>query len=503
MGAALAAQQQAGMLSRRPDGRSVVGDGGETERTLVKRSLLRETRLSFEQDILNGRYSRNENLPSFKELQARYGVCYRSVRKILSEFLAEGIVVPYLRGFRLSTSPAGVPHGSIVYVSQAGLAVSGESINDRSYRLFERLEIECALRNITLRSHDVDYYSPATSPCPLPAVAESETVLGYIVDLWWFDIEDYRTNALAVLGALGRSRKPVTIVDQMGEFDADRSLAPNGLYRILRLAGTSAGEAMGRCLLSLGHRRVAYLSSDHSFAWSHQRLEGLRRVFAQAGLENGVVPAVSHLADTRHAQLLALSDLPEETMEKIIFLGRTEAEARHLLAIYRELRSDPRWIPKDDRLLQRIKLHVRFAEPLLQSGLDPDYQIMLFQYLFGVAEKHMGAWLGRPLFEQLTSDRTITAWVCSHDGLATHAMEFLREKRIAVPDSISVVGFDNNSFAKAERISSFDFRTESFVSQALAFIERPPHSRSSRNVSSVEIEGSFVPRDTTAPPGAN
>ena len=101
-----------------------------------------------------------------------------------------------------------------------------------------------------------------------------------------------------------------------------------------------------------------------------------------------------------------------------------------------------------------------------------------------------------PMFDELTKDTTITAWVAATDGTALAACAFLRNRKIDVPAQISVCGFDNRLEATTGRLTSYDFDTAGIFNQAISFAAGRSDVRSDHQTF-VEWPGFLVVRHST------
>jgi DNA-binding LacI/PurR family transcriptional regulator len=102
-----------------------------------------------------------------------------------------------------------------------------------------------------------------------------------------------------------------------------------------------------------------------------------------------------------------------------------------------------------------------------------------------------------PLFEKALADRSITAWVAANDTVAVHALAFLQEKKVRVPDDISLIGFDDTLEAFKNGLTSYNFNIEVIARRMLNHIldsAREP-SKQPRGTDS-EVEGCMVERRT-------
>ncbi|MBD3418482.1 MAG: hypothetical protein GF398_00035 [Chitinivibrionales bacterium] len=81
------------------------------------------------------------------------------------------------------------------------------------------------------------------------------------------------------------------------------------------------------------------------------------------------------------------------------------------------------------------------------------------------------------MFAAALRDKDIQAWVCANVQTAIAALDFLKKKRIAVPGSISVIGFDDSVESLQHNLTSFNFNMRACAHCALNFILRKQYSR--------------------------
>ena len=103
-----------------------------------------------------------------------------------------------------------------------------------------------------------------------------------------------------------------------------------------------------------------------------------------------------------------------------------------------------------------------------------------------------------PLFERIAEDKTITAWVGSNDFVAFTALSYLKNvKRIAVPEAVSVVGFDNTLESFVNDLSSYDFNIPAAVRAMIDFVIKPRRNSQRESASVQRIDGVLVQRGST------
>jgi DNA-binding LacI/PurR family transcriptional regulator len=103
-----------------------------------------------------------------------------------------------------------------------------------------------------------------------------------------------------------------------------------------------------------------------------------------------------------------------------------------------------------------------------------------------------------PLFMAALGCSTATAWVGANDGVAWMALSFLRSKGVAVPQQISVMGFDDELGTALNQLTSYNFNRQGCVRRMIDYVLHPGLSVSFRNTNITDVEGYIVERRTTA-----
>jgi DNA-binding LacI/PurR family transcriptional regulator len=104
--------------------------------------------------------------------------------------------------------------------------------------------------------------------------------------------------------------------------------------------------------------------------------------------------------------------------------------------------------------------------------------------------------LFRSLFREALKRPDISAWVCSTDGVALGAFDFLSKKGVDIPGRISITGFDNTPEALSQRIASYDFDTRNVMRTILDFLHRPASQKRKPDPGPEEIEGFIIERES-------
>jgi DNA-binding LacI/PurR family transcriptional regulator len=226
----------------------------------------------------------------------------------------------------------------------------------------------------------------------------------------------------------------------------------------------SAGEAMGRLLLRLGHRRVAYLDPYSEALWSQNRLVGLRRAWRAAGFADGVVqtrvdtppPAPLYDSSGRYLGDVAATmtdgldehDSVQADLARVVREGKSNALAVHLM----------RW----------------HGENSLAKALAP-------------------------AVDSLLPRSDITAFVAANDAVAMAAILHLESRGLRVPADRSVAGFDDGYDAHLFDITTCNFNCTAAVQAMVDFIVNPGWHPLSGGVRDcvVEVDGYVKERGTT------
>jgi DNA-binding GntR family transcriptional regulator len=229
-------------------------------------------------NIVMGEYGPNDELPSLKELEDSFGVCFRSIRRVIDSLVEEGILSPRGRGYRVNNraSRSGFKKLVLIVGREHGQRLSEYSYaRSYFYPLLYALERECSRRNIRL---EVEH-----PPARIQNFAQQKNVIGYFVAI----DGDPTSETIELIRRLATFDVPV-LVSREGHHRAFASLpaSPNLLF--LEDSNELAGFQVGRHLLSRGHRRAAYLTHFVDRGWSIQRYLGLVRAFRLAGLPEAV-----------------------------------------------------------------------------------------------------------------------------------------------------------------------------------------------------------------------
>jgi DNA-binding LacI/PurR family transcriptional regulator len=218
-----------------------------------------------------------------------------------------------------------------------------------------------------------------------------------------------------------------------------------------------AGAEMARYLADLGHRHIAFLThlSSAENPWLPERLRGISTVFP--------------LHRTAHERTMTVYQCRE--MESDSGLRGLRTALRSTLS---EVLGNPAWAQG----LPQVAIQKELLRVVEQTALN------------AVTANTM-----REVFASALQETRITAWVCVNDRLAIAAREFLNRSNIAVPDRLSLVGFDNHSLGQVMGLTTYDFRYQTLGAIAVECIARPLAVKSKNNT--IVLEGTLLPRRST------
>jgi DNA-binding LacI/PurR family transcriptional regulator/DNA-binding transcriptional regulator YhcF (GntR family) len=413
-----------------------------------------EVRGQLAREILEQRHPPGARLPSAALIGRRLVAAPVNVSRALRSLESERLLTREGRGYRVAAPTKRRLFGRVVFLGRSRRGDLLSDLSARSLELWRRLESECRRFDVGLQvdtiEEDIDRLLGRATGSPV----ESRDVLGYVVRN--LDLEARLVARL--LAALAATGKPVSVIDEVGVSSELVPARRRGRLRVFSLANSvEAGRDVGRELLRLGHRKVAFLSSYDGAAWSRHRLLGLELAFAAVGLPKAVVP---------------------------LLLGEFEDDF--------DLRDVIRRSASYQEISRRLQSFARAQNPLSEIDAATFHRHPGFRVLLG--EIVAGRML--PLFERALSDRGITAWVGLDDTIAAAALRFLSASSVRVPEQISLVGFDNSSDALRGGLASYDFNVPSLSNAVVQHVLAAP-GRRPRAV--VEIPGRLAERASLGP----
>jgi hypothetical protein len=260
--------------------------------------------------------------------------------------------------------------------------------------------------------------------------------------------------------------KPVVVLDEDGLYASGRAVPRRKNLRIFPVGySPAAGEAMGRLLVGLGHRRVAYLDPFPGALWSQNRLDGLRRAWRAAGYADGVV----------HVPVQAPSPGPLYD-ESGRYMGDVAASVADAFDARDRIQAE----------LARIVRVDRFSE----------LSVDLMDWYAADSLARVVA----PAVDSLLPRGDITAFVAASDSVAMAAIRRLEANGLRVPADRSVAGFDDGYEAHLFELTTYNFNSTAAVQAMVDFIVNPgwrPLAGARDCV--VEVDGYVKERGTTGP----
>lgn len=413
-------------------------------------------------DLLNGDLSHTMPLPSVKALCHRYDVCHHTVRKALRRLTDDGWLIARRRSHYVKL-PQRLPHRTRIVLIARGAAHREEvkAVSPRTETVLSTLGNECLQRGYELETITCDETATGFRPSQRwDALCRGHdagvpSVLGFIVITTSID-------TLTGLGTIARRIErfgvPAAFFNPSNR-DVSR-IRPLRRFRVFTIASDeSAGEEMGRTLLQLGHRNIAFVSIAHTEEWSQRRLQGTSQALSLSGVETRLSTAVRH-----------------DSWKEYFNLPAQGAHRRHVAAMQETIR----------RCTESCR------QTLAQAAADTIEACDRFDTQARIMSRIC------PVLDSLIEQHDTTAWVAANDIMALHCLDYLRQKR--AQDRIAVFGFDNTVAAARRRISSYDFSAPAAVRNMVHFLLAPstPLFRAHLN-QAVDVDGRVVVRHSFRP----
>jgi DNA-binding LacI/PurR family transcriptional regulator len=407
------------------------------------------------QDLLAGSITRGFALLSVKELTARYATSPGTLRNILADLSAQGLITPRGRHYTALVRPEKQRRSIVLiaYMQYFG-ALTLPQIERDFLRACESVCLHAQATLIVMAARPVNGITVLTDTRgreqPLPARKE---IAGYIYLLQNPQAWDERILRQALA-----ARRPLAILDNGGDNipgEAPEIKVPRVCVFNASAHGRTGAQAAAY-LLSKGHRHAAYISPFHGDSWSQVRYAGAARVFEKAGAGSSIT----------------LHSLPYSMKDNHYWSdGMKHSNGQRLDRFF------TRW---RDRAPDSFH-----AEADTTSKNHFGYLVM--------AGEIAGAM--RPLLDEAASSRRVTAWIMANDLAARIALRYCGSKGIEVPERIAIIGFDDEIESTELRITSYNFNFDAAASAMVNFIMHPESDYWQRR-KVVEIEGRIVERMT-------
>lgn len=433
------------------------------ERTQQPAPRWRQVLSALCEDLRQGVYPPDRNLPGGAVLLDRYGVSYPTLRRALTAATEEGLLVRYKRTYRVRRLSAATPIGTVAIIARE--APQGEAHSSSYLAHMRSAEQACTRALVRPRILMCDlalgggYKLSAEDNAFLERLHDSPHVLGVLFLMRGIDPR----NGLRLIERLVRQHTPVAVFDEGRGLVLPPHLKKNPLVALhSHSLSEQPGQTVGRHLASLGHLRVAYIAPPSAPLWSRRRLAGLRRALEVQ------VP--------RARVLTSVSVVPELNATSL----ELNAEAQRLLGI-----ADHCGDGTLARSLRRTVHRVREASRDVAGALS----------LSALSQGTQGS----GVYERLLQDPSITAWVGASDRFALDALRFLYARHVPVPDRVSVVGFDDSEEAFVERLTSYNFNTPAVMHAMVHHVLMGSERRRSPRwtAATADIEGYLSQRGST------
>jgi DNA-binding transcriptional regulator YhcF (GntR family) len=504
---AVQALRKDGKVTVRRGGRIIAGNATEQPENSVQEAATtsERKRILIERDIITRIYAPGDTLPSIGKLSVQYGGSYYSIRKVLAALVKDKVLVPYKRTFRVPGLRSRQYQSSIAIFSSGDIANAVAGGSQRTKELIQSLENECANANIRVLCFGFDYFDSTTMARLRDFLRSNDSIIGSILMVGdWFlyakDIEGIRwLNSL--VSEIGLERKPIAVFDEMGDFELTGALAIRPEVRLFRISAKSAGQAMARMLIQLGHTHVAYLSWQHRYVWSQRRLRGIIDQYSKAGLAGNVFECTCSNLAAQYDLGWAASGMSVEEVRKINrkYGGMTPEGLENFLSYYHSFSSAGLFPDPDHPLLAACRKNFALLKELYARDTELAFFDSIHSALLTTSARLAFDIYLQPLFERALADSRITAWIAANDQTALHAIRYLRTvKKIPVPGAISVAGFDDTAESLEQKLTTYTFNMPAITHTMLAFLLGPrPHGKHVHAHPS-EIEGVIIQRETCA-----
>ncbi|MBD3241987.1 MAG: GntR family transcriptional regulator [Chitinivibrionales bacterium] len=362
---ALAVLKEEGTVSAHPGRGIFILDNGPMSHLSPKdRPSLRiweNARDALSRDIALGVYTTNDALPQPKELCETYGVCYRTLRKVLADLSERGTLTRHKRMCRVSGHQPGRRPDTVILVAAGTIGGDLRRTSSRTVDSLHALETECGKLNVSLRIQAVT----GERGIPVSTLDEGQrAVLGCVV--WAAGLsEPFLQDLMSRLA--GRTWRASVLLE------SDNFPVPvpdKGARRVaLFSSGRSpdAGRRVGTYLAHLGHRDIAYISPVHGSMWSQNRLQGLREAFVDGKRGDSVHEFVLRQF-SRSEEIIVRAYQVQQSIQGLLASGLDSKEAdpvlrRSVLSLQRRLSH----VMRRETLRERRSLCSRRLSPIAVS----------------------------------------------------------------------------------------------------------------------------------------
>ena len=396
--------------------------------------------------------------PAIADLQKKHGASGKTCKKALESLIAQGTLIRLGRRYCIKTSVLNPGNTTIGFYAKGEIGGQVSIFNTRISLFLQQLQRSCDEAGISLVPIGIDSQKKAAAPISAQSTEGTFGAVLYCLGLTPAEIATvittYKTRNL-----------PLAIFDELGDLPITLPDSKNLRIKIFSLAKQTAGFRVGTFLLKMGHRKIAYFSTDSTskHEWSRLRLGGLTDAFAQAGYPDGVI-ATTTITTSNTAQ-----SNTEPGIDPDLHLDNIAA-----LATYEK---------KFQAILRR---QFFLSRTLFIARMNISQTIYNERELFKL----------QPIMRTMLKDKSVTAWVGNNDHMALALNSFLTIAGVNIPKTLSVLGFDNTEEAQESRVTSYDFDVAGIAHKSIQYIINPKHELF-KNFDRIECEGFVVERRTT------
>jgi hypothetical protein len=406
-------------------------------------------RLEIERDLLRGIYRQGEAVPSLKEMQGRYRVCYSTLRKALRALEKAECWPPH-------SGPEQAPRArqNVVYLcwgDESGNQNFGQPFDHEYLTALrsagEHLNLDLAVVVYVYMGKGLRLVAPPGASATVPKLCER--TVGFLVRTTC-----PRDVCPDILPLLERHGKPIAVLDEAGSPSLPDFARRNRLLKVFRpTISEASGESMARHLVAMGHRHVAAISPYRDAIWSRNRLAGLADTFRRTDPDAVPVEYTVSMPNERRDQRL---------------------ESRALGLLRRSLHRTPEWktpLPALKGIVARLRseLHQAARRERILEALEP-------------------------CLESALKRKDLTAWVAIDDETAMLVLDFLGRRGLQVPRDVSLVGFDDTAEGARRDLTSYNFDFERINHYILRFLLDPSRTERAESDGLQRPEGRVVKR---------
>jgi len=412
-----------------------------------------EIALNITRDIAEGRYSKRQALPSCKELQELYGVCYAVMIRALQRLIRRGILVRYKKHYSIRAARGGKAGFSVLFIVSKGIFDQIEKfgfLRTRIYPLLHAMEEDCMRRNLRLIVRGF------SNEVAIMKGLRDVVGAAILFDPHFPPVE----KANALVRALMRTGIPIFLFEG-AEKAVFGDLPPSTRLYFPEYLGTKPGYETGRFLIERGHRRICFFAHEPGLEWSDTRLQGLEEAFSSAGIKNAVT--VFYGANPGNIPIQKGIVAEKGPALPVAAVRRMNLVDRHINALRNEFGSS--------LFLERAISHL--------EELKIDCKGSWSRFI--------------PLCEEALRLDDATAWVAAEDQIAIYALlPFLHRRRINVPVRLSVMGFNNIPESLSADLTTYDLNISSAGLAAIDLFLFPERRRAYVDKGNIARRGGYI-----------